>query len=175
MSLLEKVYTARSEIKISKQSYDIPSIVCCARLNALRLILPGGIAFGLALYNGANQERALIEQIKRDTNFDELATVFFGPEWKTPLSNSTDETAKRLQESQTPNVSMQQSNLKGQQNTPEQPQSKPEKSVVARFLGLLVGTEVNNSYALICRHCSAHNGLALAEDFPNLSQFDESK
>lgn len=51
------------------------------------------------------------------------------------------------------------------------PQSMPrpvlprERTLVDRFVDYLVGDGPSNRYALICRQCQSHNGMALREEF----------
>ena len=40
-----------------------------------------------------------------------------------------------------------------------------ERGVVDRLLEYLVGDGPQNRYALICRNCYSHNGMALKEEF----------
>lgn len=41
----------------------------------------------------------------------------------------------------------------------------PQRSVIDRFVDYLVGDGPANRYALICRQCQSHNGMALKEEF----------
>lgn len=40
-----------------------------------------------------------------------------------------------------------------------------ERSVLDRFVDYIVGDGPSNRYALICRQCQSHNGMALKEEF----------
>lgn len=40
-----------------------------------------------------------------------------------------------------------------------------ERTLVDRFVDYLVGDGPSNRYALICRQCQSHNGMALREEF----------
>ena len=40
-----------------------------------------------------------------------------------------------------------------------------ERNYLDRFIDYLVGDGPSNRYALICRHCESHNGMALKEEF----------
>ncbi|KAL0345285.1 UNVERIFIED_CONTAM: hypothetical protein Sradi_4359800 [Sesamum radiatum] len=42
---------------------------------------------------------------------------------------------------------------------------------IARLAALLVGEDPTQSYALICRNCHMHNGLARKEDFPYITYY----
>ena len=46
-----------------------------------------------------------------------------------------------------------------------------ERSAVDKVLELIVGDGPSNRYALICRQCCSHNGMALKEEFEYLSKF----
>jgi len=52
---------------------------------------------------------------------------------------------------------------------PVQPMPRPvlprERTLVDRFVDYLVGDGPSNRYALICRQCQSHNGMALKEEF----------
>lgn len=50
-----------------------------------------------------------------------------------------------------------------------QPMPRPvlprERTLVDRLVDYLVGDGPSNRYALICRQCQSHNGMALKEEF----------
>lgn len=52
---------------------------------------------------------------------------------------------------------------------PVQPMPRPvlprERTLVDRLVDYLVGDGPSNRYALICRQCQSHNGMALKEEF----------
>lgn len=52
---------------------------------------------------------------------------------------------------------------------PVQPMPRPvlprERTLVDRLVDYLVGDGPSNRYALICRQCQSHNGMALREEF----------
>lgn len=45
-----------------------------------------------------------------------------------------------------------------------------ERSYVDKIFESLVGDGPQNRYALICRYCQSHNGMALAEEFEYLGK-----
>jgi len=56
---------------------------------------------------------------------------------------------------------------------PTRPLPRPilprERGIVDRMMDFLVGDGPHQRYALICRHCSSHNGMALQEEFEYVS------
>jgi hypothetical protein len=46
-----------------------------------------------------------------------------------------------------------------------------ERSTMDRVLEYLVGDGPQNRYALICRFCHSHNGMALKEEFEYISKY----
>ena len=40
-----------------------------------------------------------------------------------------------------------------------------ERGLVDRMMDFFVGDGPNQRYALVCRHCGGHNGMALQEEF----------
>ncbi|PAA65379.1 hypothetical protein BOX15_Mlig025749g1 [Macrostomum lignano] len=44
-----------------------------------------------------------------------------------------------------------------------------DRSAMDRIIDLLVGDGADRRYALICRRCCSHNGMAMAEEFPHLA------
>ena len=46
-----------------------------------------------------------------------------------------------------------------------------ERGVVDRLLEYLVGDGPQNRYALICRNCYSHNGMALKEEFEYIGRY----
>nr|CAH0103621.1 unnamed protein product [Daphnia galeata] len=46
-----------------------------------------------------------------------------------------------------------------------------ERGVLDRMMDLFVGDGPHQRYALICRHCSGHNGMALQEEFEYVSYY----
>lgn len=46
-----------------------------------------------------------------------------------------------------------------------------ERTLVDRFVDYLVGDGPSNRYALICRQCQSHNGMALKEEFEFIGNF----
>ena len=46
-----------------------------------------------------------------------------------------------------------------------------ERSVMDKIFESLVGDGPQNRYALICKHCLSHNGMALQEEYEFLSEF----
>lgn len=56
---------------------------------------------------------------------------------------------------------------------PARPLPRPvlsrERGLVDRMMDFLVGDGPHQRYALICRHCSSHNGMALQEEFEYIS------
>ena len=40
-----------------------------------------------------------------------------------------------------------------------------DRSLVDRFMEVLIGDGPQNRYALICKECFSHNGMALREEF----------
>jgi hypothetical protein len=52
---------------------------------------------------------------------------------------------------------------------PARPFVPPNRSRVDKILDFLVGDGPSNRYALICRRCSSHNGMALKEEFEFIS------
>lgn len=58
---------------------------------------------------------------------------------------------------------------------PVQPMPRPvlprERTLVDRFVDYLVGDGPSNRYALICRQCQSHNGMALKEEFEFIGNF----
>ena len=64
------------------------------------------------------------------------------------------------------------------QSAPRQPPGPPlprpviprERSAVDRLVEFLVGDGPSNRYALICKACHSHNGMALKEEFEYLSE-----
>lgn len=46
-----------------------------------------------------------------------------------------------------------------------------ERGVLDRMMDLFVGDGPHQRYALICRHCSGHNGMALQEEFEFVSYY----
>jgi hypothetical protein len=47
-----------------------------------------------------------------------------------------------------------------------------ERGAVDKLVEYLVGDGPQNRYALICRYCSSHNGMALKEEFEYLCKYD---
>lgn len=45
-----------------------------------------------------------------------------------------------------------------------------QRGLVDRLVEYVVGDGPNNRYALICRHCHSHNGMALKEEFEFISK-----
>ena len=45
-----------------------------------------------------------------------------------------------------------------------------ERGVVDRFIEYLIGDGPSNRFALVCRRCESHNGMALKEEFPYLGE-----
>lgn len=45
-----------------------------------------------------------------------------------------------------------------------------ERTIVDRLIDALVGDGPDRRYALICQECSAHNGMALQEEFEYLGK-----
>lgn len=43
-----------------------------------------------------------------------------------------------------------------------------ERTYIDRLIDVIIGDGPNNRYALICRNCSCHNGMALKEEFEYL-------
>lgn len=41
-----------------------------------------------------------------------------------------------------------------------------ERGMLDRFVEYLVGDGPSNRYALVCRQCESHNGMALKDEFP---------
>jgi hypothetical protein len=58
---------------------------------------------------------------------------------------------------------------------PTRPLPRPilarERGVLDRMMDLFVGDGPHQRYALICRHCSGHNGMALQEEFEYVSYY----
>lgn len=58
---------------------------------------------------------------------------------------------------------------------PGQPMPRPvlprERSVLDRFVDYIVGDGPSNRYALICRQCQSHNGMALKEEFQFIGNY----
>ena len=52
---------------------------------------------------------------------------------------------------------------------PPRPFVPPNRTRVDRILDFLVGDGPSNRYALICRRCNSHNGMALKEEFEFIS------
>ena len=46
-----------------------------------------------------------------------------------------------------------------------------ERSAIDKVVEYLVGDGPQHRYALICRHCSSHNGMAFKEEFEYLSKY----
>lgn len=46
-----------------------------------------------------------------------------------------------------------------------------ERGVLDRMMDMFVGDGPHQRYALICRHCSGHNGMALQEEFEFVSYY----
>lgn len=60
-------------------------------------------------------------------------------------------------------------------HAPTRPLPRPilprERGVLDRMMDMFVGDGPNQRYALICRHCSGHNGMALQEEFEFVSYY----
>lgn len=60
-------------------------------------------------------------------------------------------------------------------HAPPRPLPRPilprERGVLDRMMDLFVGDGPHQRYALICRHCSGHNGMALQEEFEFVSYY----
>ncbi|XP_070546733.1 endoplasmic reticulum junction formation protein lunapark-A-like [Ptychodera flava] len=65
--------------------------------------------------------------------------------------------------------------LNGQQMAAQRPMATPrpilprERGAMDKFVEYLVGDGPNSRYALICKYCYSHNGMALAEEFEYLA------
>lgn len=56
-----------------------------------------------------------------------------------------------------------------QQRQLPRPVLSRERTLMDRVLDMIVGDGADRRYALICRRCCGHNGMALAEEFPYLA------
>lgn len=60
-------------------------------------------------------------------------------------------------------------------HAPVRPLPRPilprDRGVIDRMMDLFVGDGPHQRYALICRHCSGHNGMALQEEFEYVSYY----
>ncbi|RXG57117.1 Protein lunapark [Armadillidium vulgare] len=50
-----------------------------------------------------------------------------------------------------------------------------ERGILDRFVEYLVGDGPSNRYALVCKQCESHNGMALKEEFPYIATAGEEK
>lgn len=48
-----------------------------------------------------------------------------------------------------------------------------QRSMVDRLVDYIVGDGPSNRYALICRQCDSHNGMALKEEFEYFGKFKQ--
>lgn len=60
-------------------------------------------------------------------------------------------------------------------HAPMRPLPRPilprERGIIDRVMDFFVGDGPNRRYALICRHCGGHNGMALQEEFEYVSYY----
>ena len=60
-------------------------------------------------------------------------------------------------------------------SAPGPPMPRPvlprERGVLDRFIEYLVGDGPSNRYALVCRQCESHNGMALKEEFEYIGKY----
>ena len=47
-----------------------------------------------------------------------------------------------------------------------------ERKTLDKFIDYLVGEGPQNRYALICRYCHSHNGMAMREEFEYISEYN---
>ena len=62
---------------------------------------------------------------------------------------------------------------------PGPPMARPvlprERGIVDRLVEYLVGDGPQNRYALICKNCYSHNGMALKEEFEYIGEYGEEE
>lgn len=56
-----------------------------------------------------------------------------------------------------------------QMSSLSRPIAPQDRSIVEKMVDYMIGDGPNNRYALICMHCSSHNGMALKEEFEYLA------
>lgn len=54
---------------------------------------------------------------------------------------------------------------------PARPILDRDRTFIDRLVEYLVGDGPNNRYALICKACNSHNGMALKEEFPFIGMY----